>query len=278
MPFSNEKSQTGQLRGQDLFNSQQALTGYNTLRDNIVSGLLPYVSPYSFLPGGGGGGNLGFSPEMLSALQGQTIDSTNLQFNNAAGNLKQMLAARGGIGGNTPISGLALQNFGSLEAARAQNVSGGLRNIAISNAQQALQNKFQAAGLLNQIGGQMSGQAVQFGDQSLQANQQLNQLGIAGKQMGFNWSALAGSLLGAGLNFATGGMSGMLGGAAKAGMGGGGMNSADYGFSGAGGGGMGSIGSGAFGNIGLGGPFGFGSGYTGGGGGGYNFGNGNTGP
>lgn len=245
MPLQAEKNNTFGMQQQQMALMQALLSGAGQDRaqqayflNTMFNSAQPYLQ-----------GNIGFNPQMLAAMQGNTIDTTNNQFNSATERLKSMLARRGGLGGDSPISGQAMQGFGSLAAAQAQSLAGGLRNIDIANAQQATQNMWNAQGVIGGAAGQYGQTANSLQNASdaansnaIQALQMGNQLGIAGKQMGFNWGALAGSLLGAGLNFATRGMFG--------GGSGGSMGNSKFGFGGSGGG-MGSIGSNAFAGLGF---------------------------
>lgn len=86
----------------------------------------------------------GFSPEALAAMRSEAIEGTATQFSGAREAIATELARRGLRTGMAPISGEALRRTAELGGAQAIATSSALRDIAVQNERQRLQNVFNA--------------------------------------------------------------------------------------------------------------------------------------
>lgn len=138
-------------------------------------------------------GKQGFDPQMLAAMKASFLNSNDATFNQAGGMVREALGARGNTGGN-PSGGDVTRGLSGLLSARAGSQSGGLLNVDIQNAQQAITNKFNAGSIL-------SGNAATLtGTQGVSANAMSNALNqyMSSMNSGFGASFLSsfGSTLG----------------------------------------------------------------------------------
>jgi hypothetical protein len=150
-------------------------------------------------------GKQGFDPALLSALQTQFLNQNDTAFGSANSALKSALLAKGGAGGNNPVGGDFVKGVLGLESAKAGSQAGGLNQIGISNLQQALQNKWNAAN-------------IEAGQPAIQA--QLAGQGASGASSALGQYVQAKSIPGFGQVFGNA-FFGSLGGALGGGVGGG---------------------------------------------------------
>jgi len=94
-------------------------------------------------------GKTGFDPQMLANLRSQFLNSNASTFNQAGNATRAALGARGEGTGSAPVGGTYGSGIANLMAAKAGSQSSGLMNIDLQNAQQALQNQFNAGNILS---------------------------------------------------------------------------------------------------------------------------------
>lgn len=214
-------------RQQELGMQQQAFNAQMAQLNTLNQAMSPYLS-----------GTQGYSPQLYGAMQSQFLNQNAGQFQNAGQAVRQALLARGGGLGNAPVSGDYTRGISSLMGAAASSQAQGILGLNQANAQQALQNQFNAGQLMMGgagILGQTQGVAGSGASSALQSYIQAKNQGLMQQFMGGLGSGLGGGL-GA---MATGGLSGISSGIAGI-LGGGGqgaVNSAigsgfDFGVSG----------------------------------------------
>ena len=93
--------------------------------------------------------NIGFDPAALAAMKSQFLNSNNSTFNQAGQMVRQALGARGEGTGANPVGGNYAQGIANLLGAKAGSQSQGLLGVDVTNAQQALANRFNAGNLLS---------------------------------------------------------------------------------------------------------------------------------
>lgn len=162
-------------------------------------------------------GDIGLSPELKAAMQTQFMNQTAGQYGQASEAVKNSIMAHGGSG-QTPMSGQDISGLVGLEGARANTLSQGLLGLNITDAQQALTNKFNAGSLLSGNAATLSSPISTFGSGASNA---LNQyITAANSGFGAAFMKSLGGSLGAGVGgIATGGL-GALGNAASGALGG----------------------------------------------------------
>src|SRR4029077_14259101 len=94
-------------------------------------------------------GKTGFDPQLLASMRSQFLNQNANTFNQAGSAVKSALAARGEGTGGAPVGGTYGSGISNLMAAKAGSQAGGLLNINMQNAQQALQNQFNAGNILS---------------------------------------------------------------------------------------------------------------------------------
>jgi len=94
-------------------------------------------------------GKTGFDPQLLASMRSQFLNQNAATFNQAGSAVKSALAARGEGTGGAPVGGTYGSGISNLMAAKAGSQAGGLMNINMQNAQQALQNQFNAGNILS---------------------------------------------------------------------------------------------------------------------------------
>ena len=156
-------------------------------------------------------GNVGFDPQQLALLKSQFLNSTAKNYQTAGANVRSALLRSGSMGSSTPMGGDAVRGIAGLEGGLADTSSSGLANIDLQNLAQALNNKFNAASLINGQAAQLASPIATFGsgannalDQYVQA-----QKSTFGNQLFSGFGASLGQGLGA---FATGGLGKLLSG------------------------------------------------------------------
>ncbi len=117
-------------------------------------------------------GSEGFDPTQLAAMRSQFLNQITQSYNQAGKNVMTALARRGSISSTQPVGGDYARGIASLEGASASDRASGLANIDISNLQQALTNRFNAASLMN---GQAATLAGNVGTFNSGASDALNQ-------------------------------------------------------------------------------------------------------
>lgn len=182
---------------------QQQLDQQKAIRDQIMGGIGKYLS-----------GGVGFDPATMAAMTSQFLNQNTANFNQAGQQVMSSLAARGAGGGQLPVGGDFVRGIASLDAARANSQSQGILGLNITNAQQALNNQFNAASVAAGQSAQLGNNIGVFGQG---ANNALNQYVSASNQgFGAAFSKGLGNALGAGLgDLATGGIGASLGGVGK---------------------------------------------------------------
>jgi hypothetical protein len=162
----------------------------NSLKDNLSG----YLS-----------GNKGFTPQQMSTMTSQALNQNSEKYNQAGSQVRQALAARGISGSQTPGGGATAGTLAGLYGAKASDASNAINTINLQNSQQALNNQFNAAGVLSGNAQTMGQNVGTFGSGASNA---LGQYVTAERSSGFNqFLGGLGSGLGAGLGAAaTGGL------------------------------------------------------------------------
>lgn len=94
-------------------------------------------------------GKTGFDPTQLASMRSQFLNQNSSTFNQAGQQVRSALASRGEGTGSQPAGGTYGSRISSLMAAQAGSQSQGLLGINVQNAQQALQNQFNAGNILS---------------------------------------------------------------------------------------------------------------------------------
>jgi hypothetical protein len=149
----------------------------------------------------------GFGAKALADMQSQLINTVGGQYASQTKGLQEKFAT-------SNMAGLPSGVQAALQANLAQGASGieagGLQNIDIQNAQ--LKNQQQQFGLSGLASAdELLGQAPGSAKLALGANQQSFKNAQALQGQGSIWGQLLGGVIGAGLNYATGGLSGAIG-------------------------------------------------------------------
>lgn len=188
-----------------LQNKQQAdaIAQQKAIRDQVMGGIGKYLN-----------GTIGYDPAALSAMRSQFLNQNTANFNQAGGQVMSQLAARGAGGGQLPVGGDFTRGLEMLQAARASNQSQGILGLNVQNAQQAINNQFNAANVAQGQGAQLGQNIGTFGqgaNNSLNQYVQASNSGLLSKFVGG-----FGSGLGSGLSaMATGGIGASFGGLGK---------------------------------------------------------------
>jgi hypothetical protein len=142
-------------------------------------------------------------------MRAQFLNQNALNYNQAGKNIMLALKRRGSAPADAPVGGDYVRGLASLEGAAASDRSSGLANIDLSNLQQALINKFNAASLINGQAAQLTSPVSTFGSG---ANNALNQYVYAANQgFGNAFTSALGKGLGEGLGkIGTGAFGGVL--------------------------------------------------------------------
>lgn len=125
-------------RQQELDMQKQAFDTQQAQLNSLKSSFAPYLS-----------GKTGYDPALLSSMRSQFLNNNSSTFNQAGQQVREALGARGSGTGQNPVGGDYARGLSSLLGARAQSQSQGLLGINTQNAQQALQNQFNAGNLLS---------------------------------------------------------------------------------------------------------------------------------
>lgn len=200
MKASDAQKQAQQQSQQEAqFLQNMMKTQFGEQQDLLNKVLIPQLTQMASNP-------QGFGAQALAAMQSQLINTVGGQFASQEKSLQNQFASNNLAGLGSGVQQAILANLGG-QAAGAEGQ--GLSNIAIQNAQ--LKNQQQEFGVSGLAGAdQLLGQAPQAAGLALGANQNtFNQATQIHNQGGF-FSNLMGGLLGAGLNFASGGLSGMM--------------------------------------------------------------------
>lgn len=181
-------------RAQELQMQQQAFHTQQQQLADLKKAFSPYLT-----------GNIGFSPQQLSAMTSQFLNSNNATFNQAGQQVREALGARGEGTGANPIGGSYVRGISGLLGAKAGSQSQGLLGLQVQNALQAIQNQFNAGNIL-------SGNAATLtGTQGVAGSAASSALGdyirAANTGFGSSFTNAFGSGLGSGLSgFYTGGL------------------------------------------------------------------------
>lgn len=126
------------LQKQSLDLAKQQSDRQNNIIQPITNSLNPYLSQ----------NGIGFSPKQLADMQSMFLQQQGQRYDQAGSQVMSTLARRnGGIDG--PVGGDWGKYLSALKGQQASSTAGGLQNIDLQNAQTALANKFNAAGILN---------------------------------------------------------------------------------------------------------------------------------
>jgi len=194
---------TGTSKDQLKLNNQlqqQALDQQKAIRDQIMGSIGKYLS-----------GNIGFDPQQLAIMQSQFLNQNTNNFNQAGSAVRSALASRGAGGGDIPVGGDFVRGIASLEGAKANSQAQGILGTNIQNAQQGIQNQFNAANIASGQTAQLGNDVGVFGQG---ANNALDEyVKAANSGFGAQFMQNLGGTLGQGIGkIATGGFGGAVAG------------------------------------------------------------------
>jgi hypothetical protein len=200
MKVSNaEKQAQAQAQQESQFLQSMMKTQFAESQTLLNSVLLPQLKQMATNP-------QGFGAKALADMQSQLINTVGSQYASQTQNLQNRFAVS-----NAPGLGSGFQT--ALQANLAQGAAGqeagGLMNIQLANEQAKLdQQRFGLGGLAQ--ASTLLGQAPQSASLGLEANQNFANQAHTLATQGSLWSNLLGGVMGAGLNFASGGLSNVL--------------------------------------------------------------------
>jgi len=149
----------------------------------------------------------GFGATEYAALQAKIINDVGGQYSNVAKEAAREFATTGEAG--LP-SGVEAQVQGQIAAGAAGQAAAGTTNLAIANEQLKQQQQQYALSALQGETSMLAGQTGTAGGQSLSGVGQQFQQATQVYNQGSLWKNILSGVVGAGLNFATGGISGAL--------------------------------------------------------------------
>lgn len=114
------------------------------IQDQVTGAMSPYLQ----------GNGIGYTPGQMTALNTQGMSQTAAGYSDAESNLRAALLAHG-EGGGQPLSGEAIGNMAELQAGLANQTSSMRNNNLLSSYNQALTNKFNAAGVMGNVASQV---------------------------------------------------------------------------------------------------------------------------
>lgn len=214
-----EKAAQAQSAQESKYLQTMMQTQFKEQQDLLNNVLLPQLKQMATDP-------QGFGAKALADMQSKLVSTVGSQYASQQKQLQSNFATN-----NLPGVGSGVQE--ALKANLAQGASGieagGLMDIDLKNeALKEQQREVGISGLAN--ASTLLGQAPASGGLALQANSQNFDQSYKMAQQGSLWQNLLGGVLGAGLSFATGGMSNMLGGGSfLGGSGGGGAGATEFG-------------------------------------------------
>jgi hypothetical protein len=177
-----------QLNQQNDLQNQAFKSQMDTL-NSLKSNLSGYLS-----------GNQGFTPQQMSTMTSQALNQNSEKYAQAGNQVRAALGARGISGSQTPGGGATAGTLAGLYGAKASDQSNAINTINLQNSQQALNNQFNAAGVLSGNAQTMGQNVGVFGSG---ANNALGQY-VQASNNGFLGNFSRG--LGAGLGGAAGAM------------------------------------------------------------------------
>lgn len=127
--------------------------------DSVNAALGPYLTPQG----------QGYTPQQMAYLNSQMLANNNTAYNSAGSNLRSLLGSRGEGTGALPPGTTYSAPFAALESARSSDQMNAFRQNELANIQQALTNKFNAAGITAGLGGQYGQGVGQFGSNATSA-------------------------------------------------------------------------------------------------------------
>jgi len=155
-------------------------------------------------------GNVGFDPQQLAAMTSDFMGQNANDFNQARAAVTSALASRGAGGGQLPVGGDYTRGLSGLFGAEAQSLAGGMNNIRMQNALQALTNKFNTANVFSGNAAALSSPISTFGSGASNALNQYMQQANSGFGATFlrGFGGALGTGLGSGIStFGLGGLS-----------------------------------------------------------------------
>jgi hypothetical protein len=120
--------------------------------EQLRSSMSPYLE----------GAGEGYNPLQLALTKSSFLNNAAGKYANANSAVKTALLRRGSAG-NGPVGGDYTRGIAALEGSQADTVSNGIRDIDMSNLEQALKNKFMAAGVMSGNANQMNAATQGFG-------------------------------------------------------------------------------------------------------------------
>jgi len=193
-----EKAAQAQSRQESVYLQTMMQTQFGEQQDLLKNVLLPQLTQMANNPEG-------FGAKALSAMQSQLINTVGSQVSSQEKSIQNQFSTENLAGLGSGVQEAIQANLGA-SAAGAEAT--GLQNISIANEQlKNQQQEFGLGGLASAT--QLLGQAPQAAGLGLGANNQNFNQSLQIANQGSLWQNLLGGVVGAGLNFASGGVSGL---------------------------------------------------------------------
>jgi len=194
-----EKTAQAQSAQESAYLQSMMKTQFAEQQDLLNKVLLPQLEQMAKDPPG-------FGAKALAAMQSQLINTVGTQVSSQEKSIQNQFATENLAGLGSGVEEAIQANLG---ATAAGTEAAGLQNIAIQNANlQNQQQQFALGGIAS--ASSLLGQAPGSAGLGLEANKQTFDQAHTLNQEGTLWQNLLGGVVGAGLNFATGGMSGLM--------------------------------------------------------------------
>ena len=143
---------------QELAMQQQSFDMMQQRQNQVGSAVGKYLS-----------GNIGYDPQQLALMKSQFLNQNAAQYQQAGAATRTALLRSGSANGTGPVGGDYVRGIAGLQGGMANNASSGIANINLQNLQQALNNKFNAASLINGQAAQLTTPISSFGQDASSA-------------------------------------------------------------------------------------------------------------
>jgi len=198
--FASRQNQLALTMGQDF---SQRFGEQSDIFKNINRQLAPIANL--------GPSNQGFSPQELAAMNTQAINTSGAAARNAQQAVAGTLAGQGGGGTSGLVSGIQEQIRGTIASSAANQLAGAENEITQRNYETGRENFWRAtSGEQSLANAENPTPYGQMAESTLnEAQKSAAQIDAEKQARANSWGGLAKGIIGAGLNVATGGMSGL---------------------------------------------------------------------
>lgn len=185
--------------------SKDQLNQQNDLQNKAFNSQMDTLNSLKSSLSGYLSGNQGFTGQQMSTMTSQALNQNSQKYNQAGNQVRAALGARGISGSQTPGGGATAGTLAGLYGAKASDQSNAINTINLQNSQQAMNNQFNAAGVLSGNAQTLGGSVGTFGSGASSALGQYVQASQGGFLNNFA-KGLGSGLGGAGAAMATGGL------------------------------------------------------------------------